>query len=235
MSWLYSQALVEEFLQENYSDGEQSVPLSGNLIQQQSLPKDKMKKFLKLSQFGMTFKPLTDDLGKELLTWYQEGFRAKIFQQQEKEPEYHESEVQCGSTCSELQKKSNQGTSGLKTHPCSEQEVCTLSSKGCMKQGIMLHGVCYPLKTVVPTINGNECGFLLNYPTPTCHNAKEGGYLAEGLRKTPTLGWVVGGKLNPMWVEWLMAWPLGWSDLKPLETDKYQSWRQQHSCNFNKS
>ena len=29
-----------------------------------------------------------------------------------------------------------------------------------------------------------------------------------------------GGKLNPTWVEWLMGWPLGWTDLKPLVTDK---------------
>jgi hypothetical protein len=27
-------------------------------------------------------------------------------------------------------------------------------------------------------------------------------------------------RLNPAWVEWLMGWPLGWTDLKPLETDK---------------
>ena len=30
----------------------------------------------------------------------------------------------------------------------------------------------------------------------------------------------VGGALNPTWVEWLMGWPLGWTDLKPLGTDK---------------
>ena len=36
------------------------------------------------------------------------------------------------------------------------------------------------------------------------------------------------GKLNPVWVEWLMGWPLGWTDLKPLEMDKFQSWLQQH-------
>jgi len=29
-----------------------------------------------------------------------------------------------------------------------------------------------------------------------------------------------GGKLNPTWVEWLMGWPLGWTDSKPLEMDK---------------
>jgi DNA (cytosine-5)-methyltransferase 1 len=29
-----------------------------------------------------------------------------------------------------------------------------------------------------------------------------------------------GGQLNPTWVEWLMGWPLGWTDLKPLVMDK---------------
>jgi hypothetical protein len=28
------------------------------------------------------------------------------------------------------------------------------------------------------------------------------------------------GTLNPTWVEWLMGWPLGWTDLKPLAMDK---------------
>jgi hypothetical protein len=37
-----------------------------------------------------------------------------------------------------------------------------------------------------------------------------------------------GGKLNPMWVEWLMGWPLGWTDLNPLEMDKFQKWQEQH-------
>jgi hypothetical protein len=39
---------------------------------------------------------------------------------------------------------------------------------------------------------------------------------------------VSGGQLNPTWVEWLMGWPLGWTDLKPLAMVKYQQWRQQH-------
>ena len=28
----------------------------------------------------------------------------------------------------------------------------------------------------------------------------------------------IGGKLNPMWVEWLMGFPLGWTDLEDSET-----------------
>ena len=34
-------------------------------------------------------------------------------------------------------------------------------------------------------------------------------------------------RLNPDWVEWLMGWPIGWTDLKPLATGKFRSWRQQ--------
>ena len=34
-------------------------------------------------------------------------------------------------------------------------------------------------------------------------------------------------RLNPDWVEWLMGWPIGYTDLKPLATDKFRSWRQQ--------
>lgn len=40
-----------------------------------------------------------------------------------------------------------------------------------------------------------------------------------------------GGQLNPAWVEWLMGWPIGWTDLKALEMDKFRQWQQQHlSC-----
>ena len=37
-----------------------------------------------------------------------------------------------------------------------------------------------------------------------------------------------GGQLNPMWVEWLMGWPIGWTDLKPLAMDKFQEWLKLH-------
>ena len=39
-----------------------------------------------------------------------------------------------------------------------------------------------------------------------------------------------GGALNPPWVAWLMGWPIGWTDLEPLATDKFQQWLRQHGC-----
>lgn len=37
-----------------------------------------------------------------------------------------------------------------------------------------------------------------------------------------------GGQLNPTWVEWLMGWPIGHTDLKPLGTGRFQEFEQQH-------
>lgn len=72
------------------------------------------------------------------------------------------------------------------------------------------------------------------WPTPKCQNSRT----ALRDRGKSNLGEVVHGgietlptktaRLNPNWVEWLMGWPIGWTDLKPLEMDKYRSWRQQH-------
>lgn len=38
----------------------------------------------------------------------------------------------------------------------------------------------------------------------------------------------VGGLLNPNWEEWLMAWPIGHTGLKPLETDRLEEWYRWH-------
>ena len=64
------------------------------------------------------------------------------------------------------------------------------------------------------------------WPTPTAHNAKEGGYPAEHTRNTPTLASPVGGKLNPKWVEWLMGFPLEYSVSKHWETGKFHCKQQ---------
>jgi len=38
----------------------------------------------------------------------------------------------------------------------------------------------------------------------------------------------VGGSLNPTWVEWLMGWPLGWTDCDASATAKFRQWSRSH-------
>ena len=49
------------------------------------------------------------------------------------------------------------------------------------------------------------------YPTPKAQNARGGGQVHGN--GGPSLDVVAGGSLNPAWVEWLMGYPVGWTDL----------------------
>lgn len=60
-----------------------------------------------------------------------------------------------------------------------------------------------------------------NLPTPTAHLAKENGCASEYTRKTPTLICHFQKKdtgerqvLSPLFVEWMMGFPIGWTDLE---------------------
>jgi hypothetical protein len=86
-----------------------------------------------------------------------------------------------------------------------------------------------------PRGNLEEVVYARTWPTPTAHNAKEGNFPSEAKRNEPTLTHqATGGPttqphyLNPDWVEWLQGWPLKWTDLKQLETDKFQQWLHSH-------
>jgi len=68
-------------------------------------------------------------------------------------------------------------------------------------------------------------------PTPTWRDFKSGTGAQPREGHSPPLSNVVGGTLNPNWTEWLMGWPVGWTDLKPLGTDKCPSVQQQHGEN----
>ena len=87
MSWLFSQALVAEYLEGTCSDGEQFAPSSGNPTPQAFLPSDRMTAFSRPSRFGMTFAPLMDIFGVELLTWFLAASRARTSAPLEREQE----------------------------------------------------------------------------------------------------------------------------------------------------
>jgi len=284
MSWLYSQALVEEFSEVNCSDGAPSAPLSGSLTQQAYCAPDKMTAFSRLSRFGMTFKPLTADRGEELLTLYLEGFHVKTSVPQEKAQELMENEAGCGERWHGLLARFDPDLHLWRTVQCSLVEDLNESFQTLPQWGMTVGGELYLLPTLVQTTNENESGLWLtpstiDIPTRSAESMEKRfdyrkkigrkgvgagclseqvewsgtgppiGYLTKESWPTPTANmhkgssaavirkngqdrsWQslhyaveqvtdIGGRLNPTWVEWLMGWPLGWTDLKPLEMDK---------------
>jgi hypothetical protein len=70
------------------------------------------------------------------------------------------------------------------------------------------------------------------FPTPTAGSTHSAGTMQEWggsnnwvRKEDPDLA---SGQLNPEWVEWLMGWPIGWTELKPLEMDRFLEWQRQH-------
>ncbi len=272
MSWLYSQVLVEEYLGDISLDGEQSVQSSGSSTPQAYCAPDKMTGFSRLSRFGMTFKPLTESRGEELLTLYREAFHAKTSQLQEKVSESMESEVECGEKWRGSFTKYDPDTSLWRTHQCSLLGDLDEFLETWPQWGLMRDGECWEQRTLEQTIRGTESGSLENWPTPRSCSAMAATITPESAwneKRNPNLETIVGqrmfptpttrdykgangfettkrkiadgqrahmgqlpnviqhleqrpigGTLNPNWVEWLMGWPLGWTDLKPLEMDK---------------
>jgi hypothetical protein len=76
------------------------------------------------------------------------------------------------------------------------------------------------------------------FPTPQARDhfpAHRPEYIAEKKAQghgMSNLNDSIGGQLNPVFVEWLMGFPLGWTGLKPVGTLKFRRWRRSHSAVF---
>ena len=105
----------------------------------------------------------------------------------------------------------------------------------CGDTGTTLSG--FVMRWPTPTVSGNynragcsvrsgdglATAVARRWSTPTAHNAKETNAPLESNLNTPTLAAQAGGPLNPTWVEWLMGWPLGWTDCGASATGKSRS------------
>ncbi len=275
MSWLFSQALVEEYSEANCLAGERFAQLNANLTPQAFLPPDRMTAFSRPSRFGMTFAPLTESLGAELLTWLLGAFHAKTSAWQEPAKGWMANGQDCGEKWRGSLTRYDHASHSWRTHQRSLLGGLDEFSETWPRWGLMRNGECLELPPLAPRTEENESGL---WPTPTvCGNynrkgasATSGDGLATAVRMFPTptatntkanhmrgadkgkpresrsylatptardwrsgkaseatmarnsrpLSEQIGGQLNPPWVEWLMGWPLGWTDLKPLETDR---------------
>ena len=235
MSWLFSQVLVEEYLGDISSDGEQSAPSSGNHTQQAYLPPDKMTDFSRLSRFGMTFRPLTEDLGEELLTLYLEDFRAKTSPPQEVAQELKGNGQECGEKWQGSFTKFDPNLSLWKTHQCSLLGDLTQFSETWPRWGLMRDGECWEQTSLDFPIVENEFGCLLPTPvTSMWRGASKKRFLgSQEYKGSFTMEWLrtsmdCAQYFDPDYAELLMDFPDKWTDLRPLETHKFQEWLQQH-------
>jgi len=255
MSWLYSLALVEEYSGESCSDGEQSVLSSLMNTPAMFLWQGKTTEALKLSRYGMMCELLTENRGEDILTLFLEAFPAKTYQSQETRKASKVSEVGYGDSLQGLSERLDQDTVSLKTaHSLFDSDLIA-SLKTLPKWGMLQSGVLSEQDTSLIPIKETESGY---WPTPNCMDClplrsrdallRQFMTTRKGRTKPANLREAVhpacypenlnnaemyeqaksGGQLNPNWEEWLMGWPIGWTELNALEMDKFQQWLDLH-------
>jgi hypothetical protein len=202
-----------------------------------------MTGFSRLSRFGITFKPLTETRGEELLMLYLAAFHAKICPQQVQEKVLTENDQDSGKKWHGWLAKYNQDSCSWKTAQCSlitdsEEFLEIYPTSGLMRDGLL-----WEQTKLAHHIKETEFGYL---PTPVASDCKGGTSNTvqyknqKFVRISLTTGTQFGAKLSaayqlmigknlpPIFSEWMMGWPIGWTDLKPLEMDKCHFVQQQH-------
>ena len=228
--------LAEEYLAEYCADTDQSVPWKLKSTQEKSYCNDSSTESSQNSPSGMMSAPSTGNRGEDQLTLFAEDFLAKTSVQQVKEQELPEHVQAYGRSMRESLTRYGLSMSLPKTHHCFAPGDLELFSKTLPTWGMMQDGECWELGTRVCIIREKGCGYL---PTPTAsmykgidwkrvasgkhrHNLKDYLPWIAGLKK------IVGLNPNPDWLEWLMVWPIGWTELKPLAMGRFQKWLDSH-------
>jgi hypothetical protein len=246
MSWLFSRALVEEYSAANSLDGEPWSQLNVMPTPHKFWRNDKTMESSDLSQFGLTLRLLTEGHGMAVLTSFLAAFPARTSAPPAKAPDSMANEAASGSTWRASFARYSPEASTWKTPQFSLLGGLVEFSETWPRWGLMQNGESYLRPTPVLPICESASGL---WPTPTASEGSGGGKAeyarlaldgvprASGAQRALKLRDLVmlrpgpnsqSGQLNPNWVEWLMGWPIGWTDLKPLETAKFQEWQKLH-------
>jgi hypothetical protein len=222
MSWHFLQEREEGFWADHNLDGAPDALLRLIPTLDNAYWRDRETDVWSDSQYGTTLKHSMGATGEAQSISSPEDFHAKTFPPLGGGGGFPVRKADYGSKWRELSVRYDLGSSLWKTHRCLWSEVLEPLSVTFPRWGMILGGVLW--ERITQELITSETGSG-SWPTPTAHNAKEGNYPAERTRKTPTLASLVGGKLNPTWVEWLMGWPLGWTDLNPIKMEELLRWK----------
>jgi hypothetical protein len=237
MSWHFSRALVAEYSEANSSGGEPSAPWNLSPSAPDDSCSDKMKGTCHRSPFGTMFVPSTDAHGEALLTWYRAASLARTSAPPGAAMDSTANDPAFGGKCGAWFARWDRDSCSWKTPQFSLLGGLTEFSATWPRWGSMRNGECSERTPMAHRINATASG---SWPTPLKSDAvarrPSAGW--EGTSDLPSVVWRRNGgeenpskppvKLNPGWVEWLMGWPLGWTESRPLETDRFQEWLRSH-------
>ena len=127
-----------------------------------------------------------------------------------------------GGTTTELLANYDPDSQSWRTCQTSLTEASTEFAGRWPKSGTMRNGTLYPLPTWVRPTSAKGCGL---WPTPTVQDSENDAGPSQWKRNSYPLNVEVHradgrtattktGQLNPQFVEYLMGYPIGWTDLE---------------------
>ena len=206
---------------------------------------------------GMILQHSTGDPGMDVWILSMAGFPARTSRLPEKVQVFGESVQDCFSKSSGSFAKYNPDTSSWRTFQLCLDGEWELYSESFPRAGMMRCGTVCRRVPWVPLTGGTGSGYLPSPSVCGNYNRKgvsktSGDGLATAVRMLLTPQALVinlkdgykrdhsiaslqeylsgknrGLRLQPAFVAWLMGYPIGWTDLKPLETQLFHKWLEQ--------
>jgi hypothetical protein len=235
MSWHYLRVQEEESLQDVCSGGEQCAPLKSKITHAEFYCNGKLMDSYLDSLSGTTFAHSMESLGEEKSMSSQAVFHARTLVPQEKAQDLTESVQDFGEKWQGSFAKYNPDTHSLRTPQCLLFEDSTEFCAILPKWGLMLNGELWEQQTLVQSTRGIESGLSPNlppppskWPTPTTPSGGGNCGGSGAYKNAIKNGTHIPHSINPNLYEWLMGWPIGWTDLAPVVTGRWPFVPQQH-------
>ena len=238
MSYTYLLEAGEESSAECYSDIPAFVLSKSSRSAERFCCKDNATESCPAFPSGTTCEHSTGDRGAGKSIAFAEVSPAKTSRQQAKARASTEREAGCGQSSPVLLARYDRDTRSWKTPQCSLTEDSGECLETFPKSGTMRGGVLWELtKWAHPTV-ASESGFW-RIPTPLASDGSKqqanckvrhlrNSKFGARIRSVPY--WILKNynmRCTPTMSEWLMGYPISWTDSAPLAMDKFRSWRQQ--------
>lgn len=233
MSYTYLQASGEVSSAECYSDIPVYVLSRLNLIAEESFYKGNEMESCQSFQSGTMCEPLTASRGEGKLTSSVEDSHAQTLPHAGKAQESMGKNLLYGLKWQESSTRYDPNSHSLRTPQCllfeDLTECCaTLPKWGMIRDGVLWEGNAserqieteYGLWGSPTATAWRDLTFTKEQCLKPTYGAQQGRFTTQYLKST-------GEFPNPLFAEWIMEFPIGWTDLEPLEWHKFQSWQQQ--------
>ena len=252
-----SQVAAVESSEGNCSDGNQCAQSSSTSMPETCSSQDKMTDACQNFQSGTMSRPSTGDRGVDAWISSQVDSRARTSVAPARVKALKEHEADYGGKWQESFAKWDRDSCSWKTPQCSLFGDLESFSETWPRWGIMRHGACFlPHMPEVP-IYERESGLLptpthkaliswwasAQYKTALPFNIRKmtGGHRKSGAKIGSNLSWTLaewhlrnGGQRDselvpdPCFYEVMMGWPMQWTALGDVATDKFHKWLQWH-------